>query len=188
MDLDWGGGVRYATMEYLDGARQGEKVTFDESNHLRMTSAATWPVKVRFAARDYESREFIFDESTASELSPDYGVGPAAWFSIPMTFVPQPETDTHVGALNPERRTGSHPFAPQGSGMVQIRSWWELGSDHSADPTLELWCGGQRLRREFAPNNGGQLAHTIAGGSACEVKMVTPYSNLEYRVAITYPH
>ena len=187
MDFGWDGGVRHATMEYLDGARQGEKVAFGESNRLRMTSA-TWPVKVRFAARDYQSREFIFDESTASELFPDYGVGPAALFTIPMTFVPQPDTDTYVGALNPERRTGSHPFAPHGSGVVHVRSWWDLGSDHSADPTLELWCGGQRLRREFAPNNGGELVQPVAGRSSCEVQMSTPYSNVEYRVAITYPH
>jgi len=72
--------------------------------------------------------------------------------------------------------------------VVHVRSWWDLGSDHSPDPTLELWCGGQPLRREFAPNNGGELVQPVAGRSACEVKMSTPYSNLEYRVAITYPH
>jgi hypothetical protein len=187
MDPDWDGGVRFATMEFLDGARQGETVAFGESNYLRLTSE-TWPVKVRFAARDYQSHEFIFDESTVSELFPNNGVRPAALFSIPMTFVPQPDTDTYVGVLNPERRTGAHPFAPQGSGVVRLRSWWDLGSDHSPDPMLEVWCGGQRLRREFAPNNGGELVHPVTSGSLCEVKMSTPYSNLEYRVAITYPH
>lgn len=187
MDVDWGGGVRDATMEYLDGVRRGEQVAFGKSNYLRMTSA-TWPVKVRFAAKDYQSREFVFDESNASQLFPDYGSGPVALFSIPMTFVPQPFTDTYVGKLNPERRMASHTFARQDSGMVHIRSWWEIGSDHSLDPTLELWCDGQRLRREFAPNNGGEVVQHVARRAGCEVRMSTPYSNLEYRVAITYPH
>jgi hypothetical protein len=187
MDLDWGGGVHYATMEYLDGARRGATVAFGESNHLSLTSE-TWPVKVRFAARDYQPREFVFDESHASDVFPDRGWGPAALFRIPMTFVLQPSTDTYVGLLNPDRKIGSHAFAPQASGMVRVRSWWAIGSDHSPDPTLELWCGGRRLRRQFAPNNGEELAEPVAGGSACEVRMVTPYSDLEYRVAITYPH
>jgi hypothetical protein len=187
MDADWDGGVRHATMEYLDGARRGETVVFGESNYLRMTSAP-WPVKVRFAAKDYQPREFIFDESRASHVFPDHGFGPVALFVVPMTFVRQPSTDTFVGKLNPERLTGSHPFALHASGVVHVRSWWEIGSDHSPDPTLELWCGGQRLRRQFAPNNGAEIVQSVAGPSACEVRMSTPYSDLEYRVAITYPH
>src|SRR5688572_28209276 len=187
MDFDWDGGVRHATMEYLDGARRGETVAFGQWNSLRMTST-TWPVKVRFAAKDYESREFIFDESRASQLFPDYGFGPAALFVVPMTFVLQPLTDTYVGKLNPERKMGSHAFAPQASGVVRVRSWWGIGSSHSAGPAMELWCDGQRLRREFAPNNGGEIVQPVAGPSGCEVRMVTPYSDLEYRITITYPH
>ena len=177
-DAEWGGVVWHVTMEFLDGPRQGEKVPFENELIVR---SPVWPVKVRFTANDYQPLEFVFAES-AGELFPGSVV-----FWIRMVFTPEPDTDTYVGSLNPSVKTASHPFSARAPGSVRLRSWWNADDD-VATPTMELWCGGQRLRREIAPDRGGEIVQALTSPAACEVKMSVSSTNLEYRVAISYPH
>jgi hypothetical protein len=177
-DAEWGGIVWQVTMEYLDGPRQGEKVPFESELYVR---SPVWPVKVRFTSNDYQPLDFVLTES-AGELFPG-----AVLFGIRMAFAPRPDTDTYTGALSPSINTASHAFTLRAPGTVRLRSWWHADDD-VATPVMELWCGGRRISREIAPSRGGEIVQAVASSGACEVKMSVSSTNLDYRVAITYPH
>ena len=177
-DAEWGGIVWQATMEYLDGPLQGQKVPFESELYVR---SPVWPVKVRFTSNDYQPLEFVLTES-GGELFPG-----AVMFWIRMAFAPQPDTDTYTGVLSPSINTASHAFTLRAQGTVRLRSWWHADDD-VATPTMELWCGGRRLTREIAPSRGGEIVQAVASPGACEVTMSVSSTDMDYRVAITYPH
>jgi hypothetical protein len=182
-DADWGGVIWQATMEFLDGPRQGEQVHFENQTHL---SHSVWPLKVRFTAKDYQPLDFVLDEATVTEAFPHFD---AVSFWIPMAFAPQADTDTFVGVLKSGNLKAVYPFNPRTSGVIRLRTWWSADSDFTFAWT-ELWCAGQRVLRQITSDRGQEIVRPIASPAACEVRIITedPSAIQEYRVAITYPH
>jgi hypothetical protein len=173
-----------ATMEFLDGPRRGEIVP--RSVYASGMPDVSWPVKVRFTAEDYEPKNFILDESTGTRRN---SLSPLFDFRVPMTFIPDALTDTYVRRMSSTEMEIAHPFMLRLPGAVRIRTWWAV--DYNDRLTIELWCGGQLLRRasQHAGSAGSGFTHDVEAPGACEVKLrqLKSDASTRYRVAISYP-
>jgi hypothetical protein len=143
----------------------------------------TLPVKVRFTAESYEPKDFVIAESTGTPRGTR-----VVWdFHVPMTFVADPLTDTFGRMVSSADKEISYPFTLRAPGVVRVRNWWSL--DYDDNFFVELWCGGQRLRREIEIGgaNGG-FTQDVQSAGQCDVKL-QPHINgtTPHRIAITYP-
>jgi hypothetical protein len=173
-----------ATMEFLDGPRAGQQVSVGSVN--TSISGMVWPVKVRLTAESYQTKDVILAESTGSRRNPFSSLFD---FSVPMTFVTDPSTDTYVRAMSSTEMEIAHPFTMRTTGPVRVRTWWSV--DYNDILTIGLWCGGQMLRMasQRAGSAGNGFTQDVPGPGACEVRLrqVKSDAHTRYRVAITYP-
>jgi Bacterial Ig-like domain (group 2) len=176
-----------ATMEFLDGPLAGRRTpicTGPNDTWLQPSQyGATMPVRVRFTAESYDPKEAVLAESTGSPRATR-----VVWdFPVPMTFVPDPLTDTFVGTVSFKKEI-SYPFTVGAPGKVRVRSWWSL--DYNDRVSLELWCGGQRLQRTWSLSGatGGGFSQDVQSPGQCEVKVQPDINGTTlHRLAITYP-
>lgn len=172
-----------ANMEFLDGPRAGQRVTF-ESLEKEPLSDVVWPATVRFTADGYESRDFILSEATGGRRNP---TSPLFDFRVPMTFAPDALTDTYVRTMSDTEMIIAHPFTMRMPGHVQIRTWWAV--DYNDRLSLELWCGSRMLRSITQGSSAGDgFTHDVLTAGACEVRLRQHKSDARtnYRVAIRY--
>ena len=143
----------------------------------------TLPVKVRFTAESYESKDFVISEATGTPRATR-----VLWdFPLPMTFVADSLTDTFVRMVSSADKEISYPFTLRVPGAVRVRNWWSL--DYNDRFVVELWCGGQRLRQFFERgwSNGG-FTQDVQSAGQCEVKLRPDINGATpHRIAITYP-
>jgi hypothetical protein len=174
-----------ATMEFLDGPLAGQHVptACGEPFLPPARYGGTLPLKVRFTAESYEPKDFVLAESTGTPRGTR-----VVWdFRVPMTFVPDPLTDTFVRMVSSADKEISYPFFLRAPGTVRVRNWWSL--DFADNFFVELWCGGQRLQHiiEFGGSAGG-FTQDVQSAGQCEVKL-QPHINgtTPHRIALTYP-
>ena len=174
-----------ATMELLDGPLAGGTVTTGCFGFIlpRERYGGVLPVKVRFTAESYESKDFIISEATRATEPNRF-----TWsFLVPMTFVADPLTDTFVLTLKYTDRNVAIPFTLRSPGAVRVRTRWAL--DYNDRLFVELWCDGQRLR-EYSERmeSAGGFTQDVQSAGACEVKLTPAIGGfVTLRVAITYP-
>jgi hypothetical protein len=171
-------------MEFLDGPSAGQRVPtgWVWTNGL---PGVTWPVRVRFTAEDYEPKEFVLAESTGKRRN---STSPLFDFRIPMKFVADAQTDTHVRQMTKAESQMTHPFTMRQPGSVQIRTWWSV--DYNDRLSVELWCNGEMLasRTQHAGSAGSGLTQDAPAGS-CETRLrqFKSDASTHYRLAIRYP-
>ena len=173
-----------ATLEFLDGPRAGERIQTG-SVFNAVASNTVWPVRVRLTADSYETTDFVLAETTGTRRNKTSSLFD---FRLPMTFRPDPLTDTYVRTMSRSEMEIAHPFAVAVPGLVEVRTWWSV--DYNDILHVELWCAGQLLRavsQRFGSNGDG-FGHTVATPGACELRLRQSKSdaNTRYRVAIRY--
>ena len=175
-----------ATLEFLDGPRAGERIQTGSAFNA-VASNTEWPVRVRVTADSYETADFVLAENTGTRRNK---TSPLFDFRLPMTFRPDPLTDTHVRTMSRSEMEIAHPFVLAAAGIVEIRTWWSV--DYNDLLYVELWCGGQPLRSQtqLFGSAGGGFSQSVAAPGPCEVRLRQSKSDAgtHYRVAIRYPH
>jgi hypothetical protein len=173
-----------ARMEFLDGPRAGESMPTG-GVFTNGVPDVTWPVKVRFTADGFEPKDFILAEATGTRRNP---ISNLFDFWVPMTFTPDALTDTYVRTMSRTEMEIAHPFTMRQPGPVQVRTWWSV--DYNDILSIELWCGGERLRtasQRFGSAGDG-FTHDVLAPGACEVRLrqIKSDAATHYRVAIRY--
>ena len=175
-----------AMMEFLDGGRAGEKVPAGAAIANGIPDIE-WPVKVRFTAESYESRDFLLTEATGTRRNP---ISNLYDFWVPLKFVQDPESDTYVRRMSRTEMQTVHQFEMRIGGTVQIRTWWSV--DYNDRLTVELWCAATLLRsiQQRFGSSGEGLTESVPTPGPCEVRLqqLKSDANTLYRVAIRYPH
>jgi|SRR5215471_11798355 len=178
-----------STLEFLDGPVAGQRIAICSAPYLDPPAllperyGGTFPLKVRITAEGYDSTDVVIAESTGTPS----GTRASLTVPVPMTFVPDPVTDTFVSDVS-FRHEIAYPFTLRAPGSVRVRNWWSLDYNDKID--VSLWCGGQRLQHAYeqrAAVNGGFTVDVPSAGP-CEVKLQPDFNGSTlHRVAITYP-
>lgn len=174
-----------ATLEFLDGPRAGERIRTG-SVFNAVASNTDWPVKVRLTADSFETTDFVLAENTGTRRN---NISPLFDFRIPMTFRPDPLTDTYVRTMSRSEMEIAHPFVVAAPGNVDVRTWWSV--DYNDRLFVELWCSGQLLRTQtqLFGSAGAGFSQLVTAPGACEVRLRQSKADAgtHYRVAIRHP-
>lgn len=172
------------SLEFLEGPRAGERITSSDILENGLEDMR-WPVRVRLKADGYEPKDLVLSEATGTRRNDS---SPLFDFHVPMTFVPDALTDTHVRRLSETEMGASHPFKMRVPGPVQVRVWWSV--DYNDRVTVELWCGGKKLEgiTQLGASRGDGFTRDVPAPADCEVRLRQHKSDAgtHYRVAIRY--